>query len=55
MLDLSPELDSPILIGPQAGSHLQPRPANAVQPIGQFLLPEQRRARQLYRADSLSA
>ena len=55
MLALSPELDSPILIGPQAGSHLQPRPANAVQPIGQFLLPEQRRARQLYRADSLSA
>ncbi|WP_313074033.1 CHASE2 domain-containing protein [Melaminivora sp.] len=55
ILDLSPELDGPILVGPQAARALHAAggaSGAALQPLGQFLLFEQPGARQLFRADA---
>lgn len=50
ILDLSPELDSPILLGPQAAAQLQPQGGTQLQSLGQFLLEGQTSACQIFRA-----
>lgn len=50
ILDLSPELDSPILLGPQAAAQLQPQDSTQLQSLGQFLLEGQTSACQIFRA-----
>lgn len=49
MLGLCEELDSPILIGPQAAQTLTTQASEPLQSLGQFMLPDQRRAKTLYR------
>lgn len=49
MLALCEELDSPILIGPQAAQNLTAQARAPLQSLGQFILPDQRRSKTLYR------
>lgn len=49
MLALSEELDSPILIGPQAAQTLTTQAQQHLQSLGKFILPDQRCAKTLYR------
>lgn len=50
ILDISPELDGPILLGPHAAQTLIANGNTALQSLGQFLLFEQSGARLIYRA-----
>lgn len=49
MLALCEELDSPILIGPKAAQTLTTQASEPLQSLGQFMLPDQRRAKTLHR------
>lgn len=49
MLGLCEELDSPILIGPQAAQTLTAQAHEPLQSLGQFILPDQLRSKTLYR------
>lgn len=49
MLALCEELDSPILIGPQAAQTITSCMQQPLQGLGQFMLPDQLRAKNLYR------
>lgn len=51
ILDLGPELDSAVIIGPQAARALMSG-GQPLQSLGEFLLPDQPRPRQLYRSGS---